>query len=651
DGQCDDAIDCTVDSCDEGLQRCRHTPNHQLCDDGVYCNGAEVCDPKLGCGAGPPVSCGDSDPCTIDTCIEKTHSCSRVARDADGDGDALWNCDGGGDCDDNDPTVSSKQEEICGNAKDDDCNGKVDEPGCTTPAHDTCADPVLVNVSGFTSLSLAATALDYPTTCAPADKNLRDAVVAIQVPDGSPQDVDVVVQSSDSLISLATAAECGEGVSSCSPSFAVKGGGSLSRLHLYSLAPGVYPLYVAGSGEPDVSLSVQFSAASMPPANETCDVPPTLAPGVTQTASLANAALDLSSACASQAGDLVYGFALAQPEDVRIFANPLDTLGVPRLSLRGAGCSKQKDELTCRSGTPAALFARALPAGQYYVSVGASGPSDVDVRLELSEPTGALVDEGCGAALPLVPGQSLDVSLADHTDAVDTGCLSGAPDSSHGLMLSEVSDVLLVERISKGDTGAVSLAGPSCTPSARLSCGTSSNSPVRSRAYGVAPGSYLAVVESALGNPVSLTAFTRKSLPSSLVVLADDCSAAFEIPATGGRFQGNTANAHADYSAGCDVGNQAANGAPDQLLHLKLNTKSRVVLDMAGSSYSTMLSVRTGATCPGTELPLACAAGYQPERSYLNLDLDSGDYYIQVDGYAGDAGAWSLDIYVSPDTL
>ena len=127
DRQCDDAIECTVDSCDQGLQRCRHTPNHQVCDDAVYCNGAEICDPKLGCGAGPPVSCADSDPCTIDTCVEKTHSCSRVPRDADGDGDPVWNCPGGGDCDDNDPTVSSKQKEICGNGKDDNCDGKIDE--------------------------------------------------------------------------------------------------------------------------------------------------------------------------------------------------------------------------------------------------------------------------------------------------------------------------------------------------------------------------------------------------------------------------------------------------------------------------------------------------------------------------------------------
>jgi hypothetical protein len=651
DGECDDALDCTSDTCDLALQRCRHTPDDSKCDDGVYCDGAEVCDPKLGCGVGEPVSCSDSDTCTIDTCLEKTQSCSHAPRDADGDGDPVWNCPGGGDCDDADPTVSSKAKEICGNGKDDNCNGEIDEAGCVAPAYDTCADPLLIGESGSFALSLAATKLDYPTTCAPAGKNLSDVVVAISVPPGDPQDVDVVAHSNTSLLSLATAASCGDASSTrCAPSVTTNNE-TLSRLHFYALAPGNYPLYVAGDSEPDVSLSVQFSAASMPPSNETCGTAKALVPGVSQTASLVGTALDLSSACLSQSGDLVYAFTLDKAQDVRVFANPLDDYGTPQLSLRNASCSKAADELTCRIGAPAALFARALPAGNYYVSVGDSGPADVDLRLEVADPSAALPDEGCGDAPALSAGQSVDLALGDHVDAVNTGCLSGAVDSSHSLVLAESSDVLLVERISTHDTGAVSLATPACTEASRLSCGTSDNSPVRARAYAVAAGSYRAVAESELGDPVSLTAFTRKAVPTTLVALADDCSAPFEMPATGGRFQGNTANAHADYSAGCDVGNQAMGGAPDQMLHLALKRKSRVILDMAGSNYATMLSVRTGATCPGTELSLACAAGYQPERSYLDLDLDPADYYVQVDGYSGASGAWSLDVYVTPDAI
>ena len=661
DSQCGDDISCTTDRCDQELQRCRHLPDDSQCADEVYCNGDETCDPKLGCLAGPPISCADSDPCTIDTCVEKTHSCTRTPRDADGDGDAVWNCEGGGDCDDTDPSVNSDAKEVCKNDKDDNCDGTVDESDCVTPAHDVCSQALKIDASGFTSLSLAATALDYPTKCAPAseDQMLGDIVVALEVPKGDPQDVDVVVRGSNSRVSLATTTDkCDHPVDvSCSPSF-----GSVSRLHLYGLVPGTYPLYVAGTVGSDLSLAVTFSAASSAPANETCGTALPIAPGVSQTAVLAQSASDLTSACDPDAsedellsvksGELVYSFTLSEARDVRVFANPLDDYGVPELSLRNSGCKSPSNELTCRVGAPAsALFARALPAGQYFLSVASSGPGDVDVRLEESPASSPPADQGCADPPAIDSGQTLDVSLADHADTVELGCLAGAPDSSHALALSEASDVLLVSRISANDTGAVSLASPTCSEQGRLSCGTGSTSPVRAQAYGVPAGTYRAVVESALGSPATLTAFTRRATPATLVTFADDCSAPFEIPVTGGRFKGNTANQHADFSAGCDVGNQAKNGASDQLGHLRLETKSRVVLDMGGSKYDTMLSVRSGPTCPGSELQLACAAGVTASRSFLDLELESGDYYVQIDGYGGDAGAWSLDVYVTPDSI
>jgi len=659
DDQCDDAIPCTTDRCDQELQRCRHLPDDSQCADEVYCNGDELCDPKLGCRSGPPVSCDDADPCTIDTCVEKTQSCSRAPRDADGDGDPVWNCKGGGDCDDSDPSVNSNAKEVCANGKDDNCNGTVDENKCVSPEHDDCADALIIDASGFSSLSLAATALDYPTKCAPAGEMLGDVVVALKVPDGDAQDVDVVVRGDDSLVSLATTLDpCDHPIDvRCSASF-----GSVSRLRLYGLAPGVYPLYVAGKAGADLSLAVTFSAASTPPQNETCGTALPIEPGVSETAILAGSTSDLTSVCDPDAstdeltsvksGELVYSFSLTEARDVRVFANPLDDYGVPELSLRNAGCKNASNELTCRIGSPAsALFARALPAGQYFLSVASSGPGDVDLRLEESAATNPPADQGCSSPPAIVSGETLDVALSDHADSVDLGCLAGAPDSSHALSLAEASDVLLVARISGNDTGAVSLAEPTCSAQTRLSCGTSSTSPVRAQAYGVAPGSYRAVVESALGSPVTLTAFTRKAVPVTLVAFADDCSTPFEIPTAGGRFKGNTANLHADFSAGCDLGNQAKNGAPDQILHLRLETKSRVVLDMAGSKFNTMLSVRTGDTCPGSELPLACAAGQAAARSFLDLELESGDYYVQVDGYGGDAGAWSLDVYVTPSSI
>jgi len=66
---CDDGVACTVDQCDEATRSCTHTLNDAACDDGVFCNGMEVCTPT-GCASG-------ASPCMIDEiCDEATRTCS-----------------------------------------------------------------------------------------------------------------------------------------------------------------------------------------------------------------------------------------------------------------------------------------------------------------------------------------------------------------------------------------------------------------------------------------------------------------------------------------------------------------------------------------------------------------------------------------------
>jgi hypothetical protein len=219
-------------------------------------------------------------------------------------------------------------------------------------------------------------------------------------------------------------------------------------------------------------------------------------------------------------------------------------------------------------------------------------------------------------------------------------------DAAYELDLTAPSDVLLVERIASGDTGALGLAQPACLASTALACQVGSQSPVRASRRNVPAGQYRVVAESLLGENVQLTAFVRNAVPPTLVPFADGCADAFPIPPAGGFFQGNTANAGADFPAGCDQGGVPGAGAPDQLLVLTLPTTKRVVLDMEGSGYNTILDVRQGPSCPGTEVPSACAAGYGQGRSYLDLVLGAGTYYVQIDGYVLDKGPWFLDVRV-----
>ena len=65
----DDGVGCTVDSCDEVNDVVVNSPDDSLCDDGLFCNGAETCDAVNDCQAG-------SDPCAAgETCNEGTDIC------------------------------------------------------------------------------------------------------------------------------------------------------------------------------------------------------------------------------------------------------------------------------------------------------------------------------------------------------------------------------------------------------------------------------------------------------------------------------------------------------------------------------------------------------------------------------------------------
>jgi hypothetical protein len=51
------------------------------CDDGEYCNGVEICDSKAGCARGTAPACNDAVDCTVDTCNEDLDACQHVPDD------------------------------------------------------------------------------------------------------------------------------------------------------------------------------------------------------------------------------------------------------------------------------------------------------------------------------------------------------------------------------------------------------------------------------------------------------------------------------------------------------------------------------------------------------------------------------------------
>ncbi len=64
--------------------------NDANCDNGLFCDGSETCDPALDCQAGSPPGIDDLVGCTDDSCDEVNDVVVNAANDA--------NCDDGNDC-------------------------------------------------------------------------------------------------------------------------------------------------------------------------------------------------------------------------------------------------------------------------------------------------------------------------------------------------------------------------------------------------------------------------------------------------------------------------------------------------------------------------------------------------------------------------
>ena len=650
DAQCDDGVACTFDRCDLDLLRCRNTPDDAQCADDSYCNGKERCVLRQGCAPGPVVTCGDNNVCTIDRCVEETKSCARGPRDVDGDGDPDDHCVASRDCDDTDPTVSSTKAEICGNFKDDNCNGVVDEQPCSVAQSDVCATALAVTAPGTYLLSTVAAKKDYATSCTvktPAAAS--DVVLAVTVP-GAPGDPakDVLVrataQVSTNEVAVAIQGACGQAGTEidCGHVENVHEARAIAR----AVAPGstVYAV-VTTQAESAVDVKVDMPPASAAPGNESCAAPQAVAVDTPLTVSLVDANKDLPTGCdKARTGELTYAFTLAEPRDVRIFASTLAGVGQPVVSLRDGACT---GELRCRAGTTPPLFARSLPAGPHVFAVAGTSQIDASVLVKTYPPTTPPPNQSCATAPPAPVDTSFAVDLSAQEDAIQNGCLPGGPAAAYALDLAVPSDVLVIGRFPQNELGAVSINAPGCTTSDVLACSKGST-PVRASRRNLPAGSYRIVIADELGQNAQLTVLVRPTVAPVTVTASDGCVSPVVVPAAGGFFTGDTTTKSADFDAICDAPGQPIGGARDQLLRFDLAQKRRVVLDMIGSFYTTILDVRQGATCPGVELPGACHVGFGPNKSFLDLELDPGTYWLQVDGYAQDRGSWNLDVRVLP---
>lgn len=648
DAQCDDGIACTYDSCDKKAGRCLNVPDDSQCQDGSYCDGMELCVPLHGCQPGAVVSCDNGDSCQIGKCVEATKSCQYTPRDVDQDGDPDARCFPHHDCNDLDPNVSSLHAEVCANGIDDNCNGLVDEIPCVSPAGCTCSGAVLVLGSGSYALSTVGCNDTFATSCSvPNPMAAQNVVAAITVPPGPPIDLDVWVSAS-TQVAVAIEGTCGDSSTELACGSGV--GATQVRARAYGVAPGTY-FAVVTTQEPvaGIELQVDFLANTPPPTNVDCASAAPIMPGTPVSVPIVEPLPENEpTACTVPTGELTYSFTLSQAQNVRVYASSTRGTGQPIIGVRAPHCTDAADELGCETAGQVGLLEENLQPGTYVVTLGATAPIDANLDVELYPATVPGADQTCTAPPPIMPNGRISFDLSDNESAIKDGCYPQGPDAAYDLSLAAASDVLLIERIPQTEVGGVSLDTPACDMASRLACDAEST-PVRVGKRDVPAGDYRVVVADELGLQGTVDALVRDTVAPTIVPAggAASCAAAVDVSG-GGYFTGDTSTVAPDFTSGCDSPSSPAGGEQAQVFSLNLATDQRVVLDMEGSSYQTMLDVRQGPSCPGSPTVNGCYVGFSSQRSFLDMELTAGPYFILVSGFNGAKGPWALDVRILP---
>jgi hypothetical protein len=594
------------------------------------------------------VSCDNGDECQTAKCVEATKSCQYTPRDVDQDGDPDARCFPHHDCNDLDPNVSSLHAEVCANKVDDNCNGLVDEFPCVSPVGCTCANAVNVGGAGTYALSTIGCNDSFATSCSvPNPLAAQNVVAAITVPPGSPIDLDVWVSAS-TQVAVAIQGACGDSTTELACGFG--GGATQVRARAYGVAPGTYYAVVT-TQKPvaGVELEVDFLPNTPPPSNVDCASAAPITPGMPITVPIVEPLpTNEPTACTAITGQLTYALTLTQPQNVRVYASTSRGTGKPIIGLRAPHCTDAADELACETAGQIGLFQENLQPGTYVVTLGADAPIDATLDVEISPATVPGPNQTCTAPPAIMPNGRISFDLSNNESAIKDGCYAQGPDAAYDLSLAAASDVLLIERIPQTDVGGVSLDGPACDMASNLACDTE-GTPIRVAKRNVSAGDYRVVVSDELGLQGTVEALVRDTVAPTYIIAGLEGSCATPVDVSqGGFFAGDTSIVHQYFTSGCDSPTSPPGGENAQVLKLNLAHDQRVVLDMEGSSYTTILDVRQGPACPGAPTVNGCYVGFAAQRSFLDMELTAGPYFVLVSGFNGAKGPWTLDVRVLP---
>ena len=650
DAPCDDDIDCTEDLCDEAGHRCTHEADDAACQNGVACDGVELCLLDLGCQPSVPLDCNDDDPCTLDRCEEAAGGCTHEPRDLDGDTHvtSAYGCDavGGDDCNDGNAAVYPGAIEVCDDVLDNDCNGAVDleDPACR-PGNDTCAEPLVLTDGVPVNATLAGMFPDYSPLmpCGP-----------MMVPSG-PDAVFTFTLTETRNVVLDAAAVPGWGEfglvlqPTCDfaapPALGCAVSWDGARLRAYSLAAGTYYVLVTAMGEPEFTITMTTGAPTTAPVNDVCARADTLTPGVTTAGTTVGMSGDYTVACGGPGGpDVAYRFTLAAPQDVTVEVTRFSPSGELWVDLQAA-CGYATSSLACAQGlwddTTASVRRLNLAAGTYYVIV-QGGPEEFefDITLRTAAPTPAPANDACGGAVvvdpaaapatdrcaaagDLVPGTTAAGNLAGMNDDYRPSCFpGGGPDAFYRLVLTEPHQVTLGGRFTvSGPPLGLALMTTCGVGSSELECASGSVATI-TRNY-LDAGTYYVAVDGE-EYPFTLTA----ALGAPVTPPANDrCAGAVDVSASGA-FEGDLARCYRDYPPSCSTDPLLD---ADVVYTFTTATARNLAVDLWPVAGTGPFAVALRSRCDDATTELRCRV-FSPSVSFVQHSLPAGTYYLIVSG-------------------
>jgi len=374
----DDGIACTVEECDEVSESCVHRPDHGLCDDGVVCNGRDLCDPGAGGCTVVEETCDDGDSCTIDTCDVDADVCVNTLIDEDSDTYPPESC-GGPDCVDTNPDINPGADEICDDGIDNNCNGRIDgdDFACCGGDNDTCDCPVVVSGGGTFTGSTSSAGDDYSGAC--GGSGGKDRVFYLLLPNDA--DVEIATAGSDfDTVLYVRRDDCDGTEVYCDDD----GGFSLDSVISAMLPAGEYFIFLDGySSGADGDFQLSVSVLELPPVipvtgNDQCGGAVDVSAGGCYGGDTSGMADDYAgSSCGSSGGkDVVFIMTLTSTRTVRMDTNNSaihDTI----LYVRDGSCTGTELECDDDDGDGMlSLIERSFSPGTYYIFVDGYSSSD-----------------------------------------------------------------------------------------------------------------------------------------------------------------------------------------------------------------------------------------------------------------------------------